>query len=154
MVLPSGRRRCVCHTNSATEATGSRTSCRRKRRDSTSQSLQNRPLKGLEPDDAAAQKNACDLSILLPVVRLVRRGAFTHHRQGDAMHIQPYLFFDGRCEEAVEFYQKTLGAEVMMLMRFQDSPEPPQPGMMDVWVGRTGQSSGSSRGRWSALTEA
>ena len=46
------------------------------------------------------------------------------------MHVQPYLFFDGRCEEAVEFYQKTLGAEVMMLMRFQDSPEPPQPGMV------------------------
>ena len=46
------------------------------------------------------------------------------------MHVQPYLFFDGRCEEAVEFYQKTLGAEVTMLMRFQDSPEPPQPGMV------------------------
>jgi len=38
------------------------------------------------------------------------------------MHVQPYLFFDGRCEEAVEFYQKTLGAEVMMLMRFQGQP--------------------------------
>ena len=46
------------------------------------------------------------------------------------MHVQPYLFFDGRCEEAVVFYQKTLGAEVTMLMRFQDSPEPPQPGMV------------------------
>lgn len=46
------------------------------------------------------------------------------------MHVQPYLFFDGRCEEAVEFYQKTLGAEVTMLMRFQDSPEPPEPGMV------------------------
>ena len=46
------------------------------------------------------------------------------------MHVQPYLFFDGRCEEAVEFYQKALGAEATMLMRFQDSPEPPQPGMV------------------------
>ena len=46
------------------------------------------------------------------------------------MHVQPYLFFDGRCEEAVEFYRKTLGAEVTMLMRFQDSPEPLQPGMV------------------------
>jgi PhnB protein len=46
------------------------------------------------------------------------------------MQIQPYLFFDGRCEEAVEFYRKVLGAEVMMLMRFKDSPEPPQPGMV------------------------
>lgn len=43
--------------------------------------------------------------------------------------IQPYLFFNGRCEEAIEFYRKALGAEVDMLMRFKDSPEPPQPGM-------------------------
>jgi len=43
--------------------------------------------------------------------------------------VQPYLFFGGRCEEAVEFYRKALGAEVEMLMRFKDSPEPPQPGM-------------------------
>lgn len=42
------------------------------------------------------------------------------------MQVQPYLFFDGRCEEAVEFYRKALGAEVEMLMRFKDSPEPPQ----------------------------
>jgi len=46
------------------------------------------------------------------------------------MLVQPYLFFDGRCEEAVEFYRKALGAEVTMLMRFKDSPEPPQPGMV------------------------
>ena len=39
------------------------------------------------------------------------------------MPLQPYLFFDGRCEEALEFYRKTLGAEVQMLMRFKDSPE-------------------------------
>jgi len=45
------------------------------------------------------------------------------------MQIQPYLFFDGRCEEALEFYRKTVGAKVEMLMRFKDSPEPPQPGM-------------------------
>jgi len=46
------------------------------------------------------------------------------------MHIQPYLFFDGRCEEALEFYGKKLGAEVTMLMRFKESPEPPRPGMV------------------------
>jgi PhnB protein len=40
------------------------------------------------------------------------------------MTIQPYLFFDGRCEEAIEFYRRTLGAEVEMLMRFKDCPEP------------------------------
>jgi PhnB protein len=45
------------------------------------------------------------------------------------MQLQPYLFFDGRCEEAVNFYQRALGAEVEMLMRIKDSPEPPQPGM-------------------------
>jgi PhnB protein len=46
------------------------------------------------------------------------------------MLIQPYLFFDGRCEEAIEFYRSKLGAEVTMLMRFKDSPEPPQAGMV------------------------
>jgi PhnB protein len=40
------------------------------------------------------------------------------------MQVQPYLFFDGRCDEAVEFYQSALGAEVTMLMRFKDSPDP------------------------------
>jgi PhnB protein len=40
------------------------------------------------------------------------------------MQIQPYLFFDGRCEEAIEFYRRALGAEVIMLMRYKDSPEP------------------------------
>ena len=46
------------------------------------------------------------------------------------MQVQSYLFFDGRCEEAVEFYKQALGAEVTMLMRFKDSPEPCQPGMV------------------------
>ena len=40
------------------------------------------------------------------------------------MLVQPYLFFDGRCEEALAFYRSTLGAEVTMLMRFKESPEP------------------------------
>ena len=39
------------------------------------------------------------------------------------MQVQSYLFFDGRCDEAIEFYKKTLGAEVGMLMRWKDSPE-------------------------------
>jgi PhnB protein len=37
--------------------------------------------------------------------------------------IQPYLIFNGRCEEAVEFYRKALGAEVVMLLRFKESPD-------------------------------
>jgi len=46
------------------------------------------------------------------------------------MQVQPYVFFDGRCEEAVEFYRGALGAEVTMLMRYKDSPDPAmvQPG--------------------------
>jgi PhnB protein len=46
------------------------------------------------------------------------------------MIVEPYLFFEGRCEEAVQFYKKALGAEVVMLMRYKDSPEPPPPGMV------------------------
>jgi len=49
---------------------------------------------------------------------------------GNIMRIEPYLFFDGRCEEAIEFYRRTLGAEVTMLMRFRDAPDPPPPGMI------------------------
>ncbi len=40
------------------------------------------------------------------------------------MHVQPYLFFEGRCEEALEFYRKALGAEVTELMRYKDNPDP------------------------------
>jgi PhnB protein len=46
------------------------------------------------------------------------------------MAIEPYLFFNGRCEEAIEFYKKALGAEVLMLMRYKESPEAPPPGMV------------------------
>jgi PhnB protein len=42
--------------------------------------------------------------------------------------VQPYLFFNGSCEQAIEFYRKALGAEVEMMMRFKESPEPPPPG--------------------------
>jgi len=45
------------------------------------------------------------------------------------MSVTPYLFFDGRCEEAIEFYKKALGAEVGMMMRFSETPEPHPPGM-------------------------
>jgi PhnB protein len=44
------------------------------------------------------------------------------------MKVEPYLFFDGRCEEAIQFYQSTLGATDVVLMRFKESPEPHQPG--------------------------
>jgi PhnB protein len=48
------------------------------------------------------------------------------------MNVQPYLFFEGRCEEAIGFYASAIGAEVQMLMRYKDAPEqeaasPPSP---------------------------
>jgi PhnB protein len=39
------------------------------------------------------------------------------------MQVQPYLFFEGRCDEAIDFYEKALGAKVDMLMRFKDAPD-------------------------------
>jgi PhnB protein len=45
------------------------------------------------------------------------------------MQVQPYLFFDGRCEEALEFYRGALGAEVTMLMRVKENPDPIPPDM-------------------------
>jgi PhnB protein len=46
------------------------------------------------------------------------------------MTVQPYLFFDGTCEAAAAFYKTAIGAEVLMMMRYSDSPEPPPPGMV------------------------
>ena len=60
--------------------------------------------------------------------------------------IQPYLFFEGRCEEAIEYYRKTLDARVDKVMRYKESPMPPMPGhevpgdkVMHAafWVGET-----------------
>jgi PhnB protein len=44
--------------------------------------------------------------------------------------VQPYLFFGGRTEEALEFYRNAIGAEVEMLMRYKESPDAPPPGML------------------------
>jgi PhnB protein len=46
------------------------------------------------------------------------------------MQVQSYLFFNGNCEEAVNFYKQALGARVDMLMRYKEAPEPPPPGMV------------------------
>ena len=48
--------------------------------------------------------------------------------QATGQQVQPYLFFDGKCEEALDFYKSALGAKIDMLMRFKDNPDP-QPGM-------------------------
>ncbi len=52
------------------------------------------------------------------------------------MRVEPYLFFEGRCAEAIEFYKTALGAEVLMMMRFKEAPPSPDsgscpPGMED-----------------------
>jgi len=44
--------------------------------------------------------------------------------------IDPYLFYGGRCEEAIEFYRQKLGAELLMLMRYKETPDQPPPGML------------------------
>ncbi len=62
--------------------------------------------------------------------------------------IEPYLFFNGCCEEALEFYESAIDAKRVMLMRFNESPEPPPPSMVppghenkvmhaSIWVGKT-----------------
>jgi PhnB protein len=46
------------------------------------------------------------------------------------MFIQPYLYFNGRCEEAINFYKQALGAEVTFMMRYDESPDPQSKAMM------------------------
>ena len=46
------------------------------------------------------------------------------------MKLEPYLLFNGNCEEAIEFYKKALGAKVEMLIRYDESPDPPPPEMV------------------------
>ena len=46
------------------------------------------------------------------------------------MQVEPYLDFDGRCEEALEFYRRAIGGEITSLMRFGDSPDPCPDGML------------------------
>ena len=46
------------------------------------------------------------------------------------MPLIPYLFFNGRCDEALAFYRQALGAEVVMQMRYREAPDPPPPGML------------------------
>ncbi len=46
------------------------------------------------------------------------------------MQLQPYLFFGGKCEEAIEFYKRALGAKVETVMHYKEAPEPTPPGMI------------------------
>jgi PhnB protein len=49
---------------------------------------------------------------------------------GTSMLVQPYLFFEGCGDEALDYYRKALGAEVTTLLRYAESPQPPPPGML------------------------
>lgn len=40
------------------------------------------------------------------------------------MQVQPYVFFNGRCEEALNFYREALGAEIVSMFRFSEAPDP------------------------------
>lgn len=46
------------------------------------------------------------------------------------MKVEAYLMFNGRCEEAVRFYERALGAKVEMMMRYREAPDQPPPGML------------------------
>jgi PhnB protein len=52
------------------------------------------------------------------------------------MPLEPYLFFEGHCDEALDFYKKALGANVTMLMRYSESPTPPPPGKLPPGSGQ------------------
>src|ERR1700731_1922508 len=79
-------------------------------------------------DDAPGEAAADRGGALRPGRTLNRPTLF----KGADMLVQPYLSFDGRCEEAIEFYRKALGAEVVMLARFKEAPEP-QPGLPEFF---------------------
>ncbi|MDO9164482.1 MAG: VOC family protein [Rhodoferax sp.] len=51
------------------------------------------------------------------------------------MKVEPYLFFNGRCEEAMAFYKETIGAEVTFQMRMNEAPDPPPPGAIPEGFG-------------------
>lgn len=51
------------------------------------------------------------------------------------MQVQTYLFFEGRCEEALEFYRDALGAEIGMVMRFRENPDDPDHTMFPPGAG-------------------
>ena len=51
------------------------------------------------------------------------------------MQVQPYLFFNGRCEEALAFYHEALGAEITMQMRYSENPDGCPEGMECVEQG-------------------
>jgi PhnB protein len=58
---------------------------------------------------------------------LSRLGRSPNSSREAIMRVEPYLYFNGRCEEAIAFYQRAVGAEVVRLVRFKDNPGLPAP---------------------------
>ncbi|MFI5093961.1 MAG: VOC family protein [Candidatus Acidiferrales bacterium] len=50
------------------------------------------------------------------------------------MQLNPYLLFNGQCEEAFKFYEKCLGGKIEMLSTFGDSPMAKQ--VPPEWYGK------------------
>jgi PhnB protein len=51
------------------------------------------------------------------------------------MQVQPYVCFEGQCEEAIAFYREAIGAEVVRLMRFKEAPGALESGMIPPTAG-------------------
>src|SRR5512139_977776 len=83
------------------------------------------PVRGMLADRASRRAGSDCAAHEAPVLP-----DFRYLVQGGAMPVEPYLFFNGRCEEAIEFYRRALGATDVRIMRNRESPEPPPPGML------------------------
>ena len=84
-----------------------------------------RPLYGCE-----------DLADFMPAEAKAREGALDQRLALRKATVQPYLFFGGRCEEALDFYRQALHAEVGLVLRWSDCPEPPPAGMLPAGYAR------------------
>lgn len=81
-----------------------------------------RPIYGIEdfaPHDPSGEVKAHEESLILKMAL-------------QEASVQPYLFFGGRCEEALDFYAQALNAKLIMKMRFSESPDAVPPGMLQA----------------------
>ncbi len=73
-----------------------------------------------------------DFAALDPTGELTRQDEAQRDAvSGQGAELRSYLFFSGRCEEALEFYKSRLGARVNCMMRFNESPEPMPEGVLE-----------------------
>lgn len=89
------------------------------------------PLALMSPDrEAAGRAMAAMMTMSKIDIAAIEKAFRGDAPQPVATAIQPYLFFRGRCEEAIAYYRQALGAEVLMMMRNRDNPEPCDPAAM------------------------